>query len=171
MKVLYPGVHSTCHGPSWAIVGYFWLPTMVFGFRNTCREPDAADFRTNIMDFIGFDRSIIHINSKGWKSQARRGSPRKLDSSNVSRCNVSRRTGHICMYVCIYIYIYIYTYAHTCLSLSLSLSIYIYIYIYGRAYREPDKSSGHSGSRSNICTGAAGSGNLSFTERYYYTIL
>ena len=25
MKVLYPGVHSTCHGPTWAMMGYFWI--------------------------------------------------------------------------------------------------------------------------------------------------
>ena len=23
MRVLYPGVHSTCHGPSWTTIGYF----------------------------------------------------------------------------------------------------------------------------------------------------
>ena len=32
MNILYPAVHATCHGPSWAIMGYFWLLTIIFGF-------------------------------------------------------------------------------------------------------------------------------------------
>ena len=46
----------------------------------------------NIMDFRGLDSSIILI-VKEWNSQARREFHVKFDSSNVSRRNVSRRTG------------------------------------------------------------------------------
>ena len=54
-------------------------------------------FPTNIVDFRGFDSSIILI-LKGWNSQAHRGFPGKLESSNVSRDNVSREIGRIYCY-------------------------------------------------------------------------
>ena len=47
---------------------------------------------TNIMDFRGFDSSIILI-VKGWNSQAHGGFPRKFESGNLSMDNLSRETG------------------------------------------------------------------------------
>ena len=44
------------------------------------------------MDFGGFDSSIILI-CKGWDSQAHRELPGKLESSNLSRDNLSREIG------------------------------------------------------------------------------
>ena len=47
---------------------------------------------TNIVDFEGVDSSIISI-LKGWNSHVQREITGKLESSNVSRDNVSREIG------------------------------------------------------------------------------
>ena len=51
-----------------------------------------ANLPTNIMDFKGFDSSIILI-FKGWNSQAQREFPGKFESSNLSRDSVRRENG------------------------------------------------------------------------------
>ena len=56
------------------------------------QAPSTANPPTNIVDFRGFDSSIILI-LKGWDSQAHRGSLGKFDSSNVSGDNVSMGIG------------------------------------------------------------------------------
>ena len=45
MKVLNPGVKSTHHGPSWAIMGYFWLLTIMFGVLNYYRNAEWGSAR------------------------------------------------------------------------------------------------------------------------------
>ena len=55
----------------------------------------AANLRTNIMDFRGFDSSIILILT-GWNSHVHRGFPRKFESSDLSRDNLSREIGRRC---------------------------------------------------------------------------
>ena len=47
----------------------------------------TADLHTKIPDFRGFDSSRI-LSFKGWNSQAHRGSPGKLELSDLSRDNV-----------------------------------------------------------------------------------
>ena len=54
----------------------------------------TANLPTNIVDFRGFDSSII-LMFKGWNSQAHRGFARKFESSNVSRDNASREIGRM----------------------------------------------------------------------------
>ena len=56
------------------------------------RDSGTANLPTNIVDFSGFDSSIMLI-CKGWNSQAHREFPGKFESSNVSRGNVSREIG------------------------------------------------------------------------------
>ena len=79
------------------------LPTLriccstLLGARNTRhRLPPqgsvTANLCTNIMDFRGFDSRIIFI-LRGWNSQVHREFPVRIDSSNVSRRDVSRRIG------------------------------------------------------------------------------
>ena len=48
---------------------------------------------TNIVDVGGFDSSIM-LFVKGWNSHVHREFPRNVESSNVSRGNVSREIGH-----------------------------------------------------------------------------
>ena len=55
----------------------------------------AANLLTKILDFRGFDSSIILI--KGWNSDVHRGFPGKLESSNLSRDNISREIGRRCL--------------------------------------------------------------------------
>ena len=55
-------------------------------------DTGTANPPTNIVDFKGFDSSIILI-LKGWDSQAHREFPGKLESSNVRRDNVSSEIG------------------------------------------------------------------------------
>ena len=47
----------------------------------------------------GFRRAWLkhNLNLKGWNSQVHRGFPRKFESSNVSRGNVSREIGRTCL--------------------------------------------------------------------------
>ena len=59
-------------------------------------KPLAHDFQvcgctpnlpTNVVDFRGFDSSII-LSLKGWNSQSHREFPKKFDSSNVSTVGI-----------------------------------------------------------------------------------
>ena len=52
----------------------------------------TANLRTNLMDFRGFDSSTILI-LRGGILRAHREFPGKLESSNVSKDNVSREIG------------------------------------------------------------------------------
>ena len=52
----------------------------------------TANLCTKIMDFRGFDSSRILI---GWNSQAHGELPRKFESSNLSRDNLSREIGRM----------------------------------------------------------------------------
>ena len=56
-----------------------------------------ANIRTNIMDFGGFDSSIILILRGGnlMSVEFYRGFPRKFESSNLSRDNASREIGRV----------------------------------------------------------------------------
>ena len=54
----------------------------------------TANPPTSIVDFRGFYSSTVLILKK-WNSQVHRGFPGNFESSNVSRCNVSRRIGRI----------------------------------------------------------------------------
>ena len=64
----------------------------------------TANLRTNIIDFRGFDSSIIVIQRggilKGWNFHVHRGFPGIIESSNVSRDNVSREIGRIAVRQC-----------------------------------------------------------------------
>ena len=104
----------------------------------------TSNLPTNIVGFRGFDSSIFFI-LRLWNSQAHRESPGKLESSNVSRDNVSRRIGRrtgllrdlspiasksgrlrdLSFSLSLY------------LSIYLSLSLYTYIYIHG--YMDMDR--------------------------------
>ena len=59
--------------------------------RIKCIAHGTANLLTNIMDFRGFDSSIILI-SRG-DIPFRRGLPGKFESTNLSRDNVSREIG------------------------------------------------------------------------------
>ena len=50
--------------------------------------PVKANLLTEILDFRGFDSSIIDINFKGWNSQAHREFAGKCESTNLSRDNL-----------------------------------------------------------------------------------
>ena len=49
----------------------------------------GPDLRTKILNFTGFDSSMILI-SRGWNSQDHRELSGKFESSNLSRDNLSR---------------------------------------------------------------------------------
>ena len=50
-KLLYPGVKSTQNGPSWAIMSYFWLLTIMFGFWRESRLSLTARHEGTKADF------------------------------------------------------------------------------------------------------------------------
>ena len=52
----------------------------------------TANLRTKIMDFRGFDSSII-LNLKGWNSHVQRGFPGNVESTNLGGDNLSREIG------------------------------------------------------------------------------
>ena len=54
----------------------------------------TANLSTNIVDFRGFDSSII-LTSRGGIPRPHRGFPGKSESSNLSRDNVSREIGRM----------------------------------------------------------------------------
>ena len=84
----------------------------------------------------------------GWNCHVHRGFPRKLESNNLSRDNVSRaigRTGSpqkrsprtspaVCIYIYIYIHMHIYIYIHIERERERHIYIYIYIYTYIHVY-------------------------------------
>ena len=72
-------------------------PFLVRRAAQTCRF--TANLLTNIMDFVGFESSIILRNFKGWDSQAHRGFPEEFDSGNVSRRNVRREIGRMAIFI------------------------------------------------------------------------
>ena len=56
------------------------------------RANTTANLSTNMMDFRGFDASII-FKFEGWNSHVHRGFPGKFEPSNLSRDNVSSEIG------------------------------------------------------------------------------
>ena len=97
----------------------------------------TANLRPNILDFRGFDSSIILI-FKGWNSHAH-GELFGNVVNNLSRDHLSTEMGlpkpfdalgswdmYVCVYICVYIYIYIYT----CTIQYVCVYIYIYIYVF-----------------------------------------
>ena len=63
--------------------------------RGTSRRRGTPNLPTSIVDFRGFDSSIVLICSKGWNSHVHRGFPGKLGSGNVSRDTFSREIGRL----------------------------------------------------------------------------
>ena len=58
------------------------------------RQRRTPNLRTKIIDFRGFDSSIVLIwRFQGWNSQAHSGFPGKFESSNLSRDNLSTEIG------------------------------------------------------------------------------
>ena len=78
------------------------------------------------MDFRGLDSSIVLI-LRGGILISVGDSPEKFESTNLSRDNLSRETGHV------YIYIYIYMYTHTYYYYSYYY-YYYYYYYYSNSY-------------------------------------
>ena len=58
-----------------------------------CAPTYGQYLRTKILDFRGFYSSIISLNLKGWKSHVYREFSGNLESSNLSRDNLSREIG------------------------------------------------------------------------------
>ena len=53
----------------------------------------TANLRTKILDFTGFDSSIMNINVKGWNSHVHKDLPGYFESTNLSRDDLSREIG------------------------------------------------------------------------------
>ena len=70
--------------------------TYMISRRARRRAVFTANLRTKIMDFRGIDSSRI-FTFKGWNSQANRGLRKYLESSNLSRDNLSMEIGRTAM--------------------------------------------------------------------------
>ena len=88
--------HDFCSGPI-SVDPICLQPNNVERIRNIC--PDAprlawgtANLRTMILDFRGFDSSLVLI-VRGWNSQAHREFPGSLESANLSREILRREIG------------------------------------------------------------------------------
>ena len=82
-----------CSGNSLvAVCADIFFPGLMRRSCGSTKVPPTANLRTYIMDFRGFDASIILI-VRGWNSQAHRKFPGKFESNNLSRDNVSREIG------------------------------------------------------------------------------
>ena len=75
--------------------GSYMVPCMLSLYRMLVPPLCTSNLRTNIVDFRGFDSSIMFINRKGWNSHVHREFPGKFESSYLSRDNLSREIGRI----------------------------------------------------------------------------
>ena len=115
---------------------YIYIYVYVERERERGRESTAqitANLRTKILDFGGFG-SMRNLDFQGWSFHVHREFPGNVESTNLSRDNLSRaivRSQHVLFCGLFWVIsIYIYTYIYIYISLSLSLYTYIYIYIY-----------------------------------------
>ena len=121
---------------------YFMLVVHVYfavcsRYENACW---TANLRTKILDFRGFDSSIILV-LRGWNSQAHGEFLGWFESSNLSRDNLSWEIGRISglniLYHIIPYYIMLYCYVYLCVYVYIYMYICIHIYIY--IYRERER--------------------------------
>ena len=141
MKALYPGVHSTCHEPSWAIMGYFRLLT-VYIYVCIC-------VCTYIYIYIYiYIHTHTHIKCgfwNHWNPQAVLCDDLSVEQHMFHAMlwmmgpTIHTRQYHMYMYIYIYMCIYIYIYIPCIHYIELRqyyvyICTYIYIYIYVYTY-------------------------------------
>ena len=99
------------------------MRSLVRGCRRQAAAGGTADLRTKILDFRGFDSSILLISRAGML-MSNRQFPGKSEATNLSRESLSReivRTVHT--------HVYIYIYTHVCIHAITCIHMHIYIYI------------------------------------------